>query len=285
MFNPLRPLWLQNRFFSPNRSKHFFPLFASFLLFLWSDFWSVSRINSQSTGPHFVVALCCDTPNWPDFALSFLPLMHNLRFGFIFLLTPLKNTLFLCIRLEHEGKARNDDEIEIGYYIMLSSTRRHQAEKKRRLDLEKNFSVRFWLMQKQFETKKNKKWFYFSWRKLSTQSNNKEPKQQDDWFLNLFSPSQLLFFFDEMDDWHVSRMLWLGSSAVEEMEILLSHKTDPKLQHKRARDVFMACENECRLCAKWSSGRSWICWIMVIATFIYSLAPAQPIIFCNNNLH
>jgi hypothetical protein len=64
-------------------------------------------------------------------------------FRFYFSADSFKKYSFLCVRLEHEEKARNDDEIEIGYYIMLSSTRRHQAEKKRRLDLEKTFLFAF----------------------------------------------------------------------------------------------------------------------------------------------
>lgn len=171
--------------------------------------------------------------------------------------------------------------------IILCSLRLVGIRQKRKdvLTLKKTFLFAFGWCKSNSRRRKIRSDFIFregnSAHKATTKSRSSKTTDSLTFFLLL----NCYFFFDEMDDWHVSRMLWLGSSAVEEMEILLSHKTDPKLQHKRARDVFMACENECRLCAKWSSGRSWICWIMVIATFIYSLAPAQPIIFCNNNLH
>lgn len=103
---------------------------------------------------------------------------------------------------------RNDDEIEIGYYIMLSRLKgiRHRKQQQQKKVKKiywpwNKFSARLFSfiphslsMQKQFETKRNKKWFL---KQLNTQRAD---------FLTFFS-FLFLLFFDEMDDWHISRIL------------------------------------------------------------------------------
>lgn len=178
-------------------------LFSSFF---WSDFWSAFYKLSPINRSAFRLISSHSQVSTNSLGLPQIPSLSFLSPIFCWLLYV--SSSGGCLRCDLRG-AEMTMKLKLAIMLCSRSTERHQAtavaaaKVKYKLTLKKHFCLKFFFffrspsMRKQFETKRNKKWFP---SKLSKTD-----------FLTFFSFSFFLLF--EMDDWHISRILCTGRNG------------------------------------------------------------------------